>query len=148
MTLRCVLAVDPGLMTGACRWWAGAGVEPGFELPHMEFLDWAWKFLSAHGPGTMVVCENFLINAGTAKKTPAPWSLEQIGALRWMAHHHGAGFELQTPADAKTFVTNQRLKDAGCWLVSREHARDAARHLLLYLARTGWYDGSSLKGSV
>lgn len=146
--IRCVLSVDPGLLTGACRWWNGAGVEPGFELPHLQFLDWAWAHLEAHGPTTVVVVEEYRINAATVKKTPAPWSLESIGTLRWMAQHHGAAFQSQTAADAKTFVTNDRLRAAGCWFPNLEHARDAARHLLLYMARCGWYDGTSLKGPV
>lgn len=137
----CVLAVDPGLVTGAARYFTGSGLEAGFELPLPSFLDWAWAHLSAHGAATVLVVEEFRINAATAKKTPAPWSLEGIGALRWMATRHGAVFVLQTASDAKTFVTNPRLREAGLW-VPGEHARDACRHLLLYLARVGLYDGT------
>ncbi|CAB4197885.1 hypothetical protein UFOVP1519_26 [uncultured Caudovirales phage] len=142
--VKCILAVDPGLMTGACRYWFGAGIEPGFELPYLLFLDWTWKALEAHGPATIVVMEEFRINSGTAKKAPAPWSLEVIGAVRWMATYHGAQFVMQSAADAKTFVSNDKLKVAGAWFTNLEHARDAGRHLLLYLARVGWYDGTTI----
>lgn len=148
MSARIILAVDPGLMTGACRWIAGVGVEHGFELPHLQFLDWSWEALKAHGPETVVVIEQFTINANTAKKTPAPWSLEAIGALKWQAQHWGAQVEMQSASDAKTFVTNDRLRQADCWFKGLEHARDAGRHLLLYMARVGWYDGNSVKGPV
>lgn len=147
--LTCVLAVDPGLLTGACRWFAGAGLEHGFELPHLDFCDWAWAALAAHpGPGTVVVCESFQINAATSKKSPQPWSIEVIGFLRWAARYHGCGFDLQSASDAKTFVNNVRLRSSNCWFMSLPHARDAARHLLLYMARAGWYDGTSLKGTA
>lgn len=143
---RVILAVDPGLMTGACRWFAGSGLEHGFQLPHLDFLDWAWASLQTRGHETVIVVEEYRINSGTVKKTPAPWSTETIGTLRWMARVTGARFEEQTAADAKAFITNERLRAAGCWFKGQEHARDAARHLLLYMARCGWYDGTTVRG--
>lgn len=147
--LLSVLAVDPGLLTGASRWFNGSGLEPGFELPHLDFCDWAYAHMETHqGPGHVVVAEEFRISAATAKKTPQPWSLEIIGFLRWGARRFGCTFELQTAGDAKTFVSNARLRGVDAWWKGEGHARDAARHLLLYLARAGWYDGTSLKEAM
>lgn len=130
------------------RWVRGAGIEEGFELPQLPFLNWTWEALAHHGPSTVVVCEDYTINAATVKKSPAPWSLEIIGTLKWQAYKHGAVYVGQDVSDAKNFVTNDRLREAGCWTRGHEHARDAGRHLLLYMARIGWYDGSALKKQV
>ena len=91
-------------------------------------------------PGVLdhVACESFRITAHTAKLSPAPWSLEIIGALRWLCHRNGIGFTLQTPGDAKRFATDTKLDKLG-WArpPGAGHARDAQRHLLLFLVRAG-----------
>lgn len=40
----------------------------------------------------------------------------------------------QSPAQAKGFATKERLKRWGQWRVGMQHARDARRHVCLYLA--------------
>lgn len=41
----------------------------------------------------------------------------------------------QSPADAKTVVTDDRLKRWGLWTKGQQHARDATRHGILFLRR-------------
>lgn len=41
----------------------------------------------------------------------------------------------QNPADAKSVVTDERLKLWGMWTPGADHARDATRHALLYLSK-------------
>ena len=83
------------------------------------------------------MCESYVITASTLRKTRGEnWSLESIGALRWMANKHRVEFVLQTPADAKRFADDRKLKAAGWYFPTPGgHANDAARHLMLYLAR-------------
>jgi hypothetical protein len=89
----------------------------------------------------VVVCERFIIGAHTAKLTQAPWSLEQIGALRFFCSRNSIPFVLQNAADAKKFGTDKALNTLG-WKRPRGggHARDAQRHLLVYLAKKNMID--------
>lgn len=91
------------------------------------------------------MCERFIINARTAKLTQSPWSLEQIGALRFMCKKFDIEFVLQNAADAKRFATDKRLNDFG-WPKppGAGHARDAQRHLLIFLVNKRLIDPTSL----
>lgn len=87
--------------------------------------------LIASGEVSDVVCESFTIAAHTAKKTRQYWSLESIGAIRWACMKAGVSFTLQSPADAKGFATDAKLKALGWYTPTKDgHANDAARHLL------------------
>lgn len=84
-----------------------------------------------------VVMEKFTVTAQTGKNTNGQnWSSEIIGAVRYLAQKHGARFTEQTPAEAKSFIPNERLKAIGLWHKGGEgHARDALRHGGLYLIK-------------
>lgn len=88
-----------------------------------------------------IVMEKFTITAQTGKNTNAEnWSPEIIGAVKYLAWKYGVKFSEQTPAEAKNFVPNERMKAVGIWHVGGEgHARDALRHGVLYLVKNkGW----------
>lgn len=92
------------------------------------------------GAALEAVCEAFLITPQTGKNSFAPWSLMKIGVLDFLCRMYGVPFKLQTPADAKSFVSNQRLRDLELWhRGGAGHANDALRHGVLYLIRErGW----------
>lgn len=129
-----LLAIDPGLRSGAFVWsgpedWSGGIYDP------MPLLDWVDDLLRVDGLDLMVV-EAYRITAETARKSAQHWSLELIGALRWLAYRHGVEFVLQTPAEAKSLIPDARLRDLGFWFSGKEdHCRDAARHAAFALAR-------------
>lgn len=88
-----------------------------------------------------IVMEKFTITAQTGKNTNAEnWSPEIIGAVKYLAWKYGVTFSEQTPAEAKNFVPNERMKAVGIWHKGGEgHARDALRHGVLYLVKhKGW----------
>jgi hypothetical protein len=125
-----VLAIDPGKESGWAEWYNGQFSSA--MMPHNTLLDLAWTDMHNYD---MVAVESYIITAATLKKTRGDnWSLEQIGALRWMAHRHNVKFVLQSPADAKSFVKNDRLAGLGWYKTGPGHDNDAARHLLLALA--------------
>jgi len=63
--------------------------------------------------------------------------MEIIGALRYLAGKYRCLLApLQAPGDAKRFVTNDRLRQVKLY-DKNEHARDALRHLLLFLVNQG-----------
>lgn len=130
-----ILAVDPGLRSGLA-WWVG-GDWGTTILDPMPTLDFAFEELD-NAPVDLVVCESYTITAQTAKLSAQNWSLELIGALRWQCYTAGVEFHLQKPADAKNFVPDARLRQLDMWSPGTEdHARDATRHLILALAKSG-----------
>jgi hypothetical protein len=131
-----VLAIDPGKMSGFA-FQDDTGFRDAGQLEMMPLLQLAEQDAKAYGAELVIVCESYTITAETAKKSRQTWSLEIIGALRWIAWRYGCEFILQSPADAKRFATDARLHECGMWVKGQDHARDAYRHLLLYLAKTG-----------
>jgi hypothetical protein len=133
-----VLAVDPGLTTGYVLWKNGKRIEG--ENKCEDFLKIAVKLIESKKID-YVVCERFIISAQTAKFSQAPWSLEQIGVLRYFCERYSIPFTLQNVSDAKRFATEERLKQIK-WKRPKGggHARDAQRHLLLFLVKNDMID--------
>lgn len=130
-----VFSFDPGKLTGYAYLF-GDHVVVG-EADCDDALVLARDAINSISVKPIIVCESFIVNAETAKKTQAPWSLESIGVLRFLARRHDLQFILQPPVEAKTFSTNTRLKHAG-WYKSTPggHTNDAIRHLYLHLTKT------------
>jgi hypothetical protein len=137
-----ILAVDPGNMTGVA--WMG-----GFEaLTPTSPQTWERTAMEATRQcdalldgfiEVLVVCESFIPRPGAG--TFQPDAMYTIGALRYLAEKYGHGFELQSPADAKRFSTDAKLKSLGWYVPTPDgHANDALRHLLLAMVRHGKID--------
>lgn len=140
MNFERVIAVDPGKMTGYASWKRGTlcVVNEVEMMPFLELLEGA--LADDDGP-TVLVCEAFKVTQETLKKTWQPWSLEIIGACRFLAAKYRVEFDVtQEAAGAKRLVTNERLHRLGWWTPGKEHGRDATRHLALYLASHGALD--------
>lgn len=135
-----IVAVDPGKVTGIATY---GEVFTSWQEPTWHAVDRIFGMLEyAAGGGhalpiEAIVCESYVITAATLRKTRGEnWSLESIGALRWMSNRHGVEFVLQTPADGKRFGTDDKLRKIGWYNPTPGgHANDAARHLLTYIAR-------------
>lgn len=137
---RPVVVCDPGLRTGVAIVDV-AGKVYGAEADWDDALVYVQQFLVQHVPyRPAIVCEAFVINSSTAKNSQAPWSLEGIGVLRFLARRHGAELvePLQLAVEAKRFSTNARLKARGWYQPTKGgHVNDALRHLYLYLVKEG-----------
>lgn len=135
-----LLAVDPGGMTGYC--WVGIPedsqphlIESGQLLPE-PFCDLADTYLTNFGNAETVV-ERYTITARTISKSRQTDALEITGVLKFLARRlTGQPIILQTPAEALRLLPDSRLRDLGWW-VAGDHARDATRHALYRLLRTG-----------
>ena len=123
-----IFVVDPGVATGWVEW-RDHIIDSG-ELGQRDFLLLAERYIY----DCVVVCESFKVMQSTLKKTFQPASLEIIGALRWFCWEADVPFILQPPSD-KTFMPDSKLRALGWWLPGEGHARDAARHLGVYLAK-------------
>lgn len=148
MTVKYILAVDPGKTTGVALFsWDTEGEPELLDSGEIDFSQYA-KFLrekfDSHSSTEdfHIVCERFTINAQTVRNSQAPFSLEKIGVLKQILLDYGRDVEslnLQSPADAKAMFDNTKLKKLEYWHRGGEgHALDAIRHGLLYMVRLGW----------
>jgi hypothetical protein len=143
--MRHILAVDPGKASGLALFSLETGEEPVLiwsqEYQQEEYAKPIRSTLAKY-PNVLVVCERFIINAQTAKKTQAPYSLEQIGILRQCLMDAGRKADdiiFQSPSDAKAMFDNPKLKKLEYWHKGGEgHALDAIRHALLQCVKLGW----------
>lgn len=139
-----ILAVDPGKCTGWATWTLDGPVTVS-QAENDVFLPFADALMESLGDDLVIVCEAYIISADTLRKSRQTWSLEVIGALRYLAHKHGCEFApLQRASDAKNVVPDDRLRDLGLYERGKEHGRDAARHLVLYLMKVGQVNPADL----
>jgi hypothetical protein len=148
MDVKYVLAVDPGKTTGIS--FLSLNNEPAllssgeyqpdeFARPVRDTFAWC----AANNVEFDVVCERFIINAQTVRNSQAPFSLEQIGALKQIMRDHDVDPDtklvFQSPSDAKKMFPNDALRKVGTWHVGGGgHANDSIRHGLLRLVKLGW----------
>lgn len=144
-----VLSVDPGKMSGVSLLSWQKGQEPSIiwstEIDEKDFPQQIRSAIAQarnEGVELKVVCERFIINAATAKKSQAPYSLELIGMLKLIMMDNGYTPEyiaFQSPADAKSMFPNEKLKKLDIWHKGGEgHALDSLRHAMVFIVKSGW----------
>lgn len=132
-----IIAVDPGKNTGIATFDRVEGtVKATQDLDQQMTCDMVYELMMVSHV-ELVVCESFTVT-GSKVVTFQPYSLEIIGMLRWLCERNDVPFVEQTPRDAKTFATDDRLRKMGWYLPGKKHANDAQRHLFLYAVRQGW----------
>lgn len=139
-----VLGVDPGPSTGLFVLRGDGFVthrQQGTPSQVLDDLVLRLPFLCANDVDVLVGCERY-VQDQTNHRTAQPVPLQVIGVVAQLARLHAWRFNLQTPADAKSFAPNALLRDLGLWTtpvqVERPDAddvNDAARHALLTLAQ-------------
>lgn len=129
-----LLAVDPGGTTG-WAWWETAThrFDSGEEA---DWLDWMYNRLPEYD---LIVIEKYTITMKTAKLSQQTDALRLTGALEYDAYPYHKVI-ITTPAEAKSFSTDDKLKRMGWYRPGKGHANDAARHLLLTAVRRGLVD--------
>lgn len=139
-----IVAIDPGKKTGV----AYCTLEDPLQGSVFYSEEWEYfsalvnieHWLTAYGAEAVVV-EAYVIGPATLSKSRGDnWSLEAIGAVRYMCHKAEINFFLQPAGDAKRFVPDEKLAamelDYRRHRVGGEgHADDAMRHLLAWLAK-------------
>jgi hypothetical protein len=130
-----IAAFDPGNTTGLAvfadepingqRLFMGQGTKE--EI--WQYMD----FVTAWGRPVLWVVEDTRPRPGHVA-TWQPSGCRMTGVIEYYACRRGERMILQSPATAKSFSTDQRLKLLTWWVPGKEHANDAARHLLLAMA--------------
>jgi len=85
---------------------------------------------------TDLVIEDFVLREQTkSRNLLAPVRLTAAIAQEVFTDQKLIGISIQSPSDAKSAVTDERLKALGLYVRGQQHARDALRHLALFLRR-------------
>lgn len=86
---------------------------------------------------TNLVIESFTLRLKTKDRSLlAPVRL--TAALGYAVHVHpdlSPRLHMQSPSDAMSTVTDDRLRQWDLWIKGQQHARDAVRHLILWLRK-------------
>lgn len=142
-----VVGVDPGGTTGIALW----SPAQGLTLRQIEGADHAVDWLADTArtlKSATFVVEKYIITPATAKLSQQHDPLEIIGALKFLARKYDHKIVLQSPSEAKAFSSNSKLKRVQWYQPGMDHARDASRHVLLYLSKVGIIDLHTLIGGV
>lgn len=132
-----LLSIDPGLATGVSLFNTEDLQNPYLlssnEYGIMEFYDYMELTMETYSDELMIVIEGFIISEETAKKTPAPWSLELIGFTRYMCWKYQIPMTTQQPVE-REFTSHGMLKELGFWHVGGEgHAIQSMRHAVVWM---------------
>lgn len=140
-----ILSIDPGLASGVALLHVPEDGDPellgSWEMDPEQTEDAVVAMIQTYRDHDLrVVVERYTITPETAKKSQQGWSLEQIGSIKFICRTNGLSAPvLQTPADAKNFAPNPRLKSLGLWHKGGHgHALDAIRHAVLYAVKNGY----------
>lgn len=100
-----------------------------------DWLSWAHIESGVAMPDLHLVVESFALRTAHADLTPVKLS-ERIDE-RWPYVDSAPWIEIerQTPAHAKGYATDERLRRWGVWVKGSTHRRDAMRHVCLRLNR-------------
>jgi len=138
-----IIAVDPGATTGVA--WTDFSEEgiPELNTSMPKGFEAACTLFERFGGSPyrsnfdLLVIERFSITAKTVTKTRegSNLAIELIGVAKWVALQCGLKVEEQSPADAKNFASDAKLRKIGWYTPGPDHARDATRHLLLAAVR-------------
>jgi hypothetical protein len=148
-----LISVDPGLTTGVALFTDGE-VQSWQSDDPMKTLYYIEGSLREFKKPDAIICEAYLITNDTIKKSRQNWSLELIGALRFMAWKDSIPFILQTPSEALHFVKSGdndefgKLKRLGWYVTNNQgnHQNAARSHLLLYAVNNKIVDPRLLLG--
>lgn len=135
-----IISIDPGKVSGVAVWSPEDRAFTAFEydvLDTIEFVTAAYKLtreLARPFPGIEIVSEKFTISERTIKTALSLDALDINGWLTIQCQRWGVPYKQQTPAQAKSFATDDKLKALDWYERTKDgHANDAARHLVVYL---------------
>jgi hypothetical protein len=138
------LSIDPGTTTGIA-WWDSA--TDGFgalqirgRRTFQRYLldDWHLGFgeMWETTPDDLeVIAERWDVRKDTHGKSAQEDPRYILGGLDLVCYLQEIPYHEQTPAQAKSFCGNDKLRTLGWYTGGEGHADDAARHLVTFLAK-------------
>lgn len=144
--MKRIVALDPGGTTGVVSWTFGGWRDPATQdtsgppeyfvsqIGPQEHHEELFGFLELQCTDDYtVVCESFEFRQGKQRAGINLVSKEYIGVVKLFAQQRPQVRLIgQTAAQAKGFVTDEKLKAMGLYAPGHRHAMDAMRHLITY----------------
>lgn len=148
-----VFAVDPGKRSGwavavvgpsGIRRWSASDVGPGGDGVSERWrsgrrgevgqVDALVAMIDTFRPDVLVV-EDFVLRV--ARASPARSLLSPVRVTSMLEWRFAGELRIVkfSAADAKSVITDRRLKSLGFWVSGSNHARDAVRHMLLFVRK-------------
>ena len=125
-----VVSCDPGITSGYCvAELKGSLLEFVANEAKWQEAD-LWAFLHEASP-SIIIYERFEFRQ-RARACVELFSRNLIGVINLYGQLNGTKLVPQQPAYAMQFFTDSKLQHYNCYIVGKEHARDATRHLLAY----------------
>lgn len=139
-----IIAIDPGGATGVAVYDQGTFTSLEYNGSFENQADDMIELFYRYTP-KIVVCETYTITARTAQLSQQHEALMLIGIIRWLCRRGTPELVMQSPAQAKAFSTDAKLRSI-FWhrTTGGGHANDAARHLLRYCADKRVFDIDTL----
>lgn len=142
-----LLALDPGETTGWSLWVDGQYKDGGqletvvlsTESQGVKVLNWApLKELFVTTKPTLVVYENYRIYSHKLDRHSFSEveTLRLIGGIDLICWEESIPVANQMAVQAKSFITDDKLKAWDFWLKGLKHSRDSMRHALYYIIVT------------
>lgn len=132
---RMVTWLDPGLTTG---WATLCNNGRTFESGQAQMVD-VGGYLEGSASlymGDMAIgWEQYIVTPGGGRGGTAGPPLEVIGMAKWIGYWHSCQMLKPVPSAMRTVATADMLKRLGWYRPGRDHAMQAARHLLAWLIR-------------
>jgi hypothetical protein len=127
-----VVALDPGVTTGIAEGAINNEGHLDFQADQAQIsLKFLWEYLHRVKPDH-IVYETFEFRQGKQRGNLELFSRNVIGVIQLYVELHDIHVAPQKAAQAKEFMSNERLKEEQAWLKGKEHARDAIKHLLYW----------------
>lgn len=132
-----VVALDPGGTTGV------AVLDSPVPEIHRDQVDTSsprgladiWDILNIAGPEEIVM-ERFQFRYGGGRSKVVLTPVEVVGVVKLYCAMKNIALYLQTPAQAKKLITDDKIRKLDLWIPGHPHAMDATRHLLYHLIVT------------
>lgn len=121
-----VLALDPGKTTGLVEW-----SPKDFLITQVAGRFDLYDYIELLPPFDIVVIENYVPRSGALSLQYD--ALYITGHLEAECQRGMIPFYKQEVSAAKGWATDAKLKKLGWWVKGQDHARDALRHLMLFL---------------
>lgn len=128
-----VVWLDPGLTTGMAWWDPRVEIFGSWQYEKGDLLKRIEYLVQTHEGQVGIGCEHYII-AGRSPGNPKP-SLEVIGAVEAGAGEGRYCLLPPMPSAARKLGSAVLLRRLGWYKPGKDHANDAAMHLLAYLFR-------------
>jgi hypothetical protein len=133
---RLVVWLDPGKLTGLASWDESATAFRSWQYDEEDLMRRLWTLSELYEGRIALGWEKYIVTGGGgAKRGDAHYSQQVIGTVNTAARTSGWQILPSMPSSARALGSPAMLRRLGWHKPGKDHANDAAQHLLAYLLR-------------